>query len=132
MQSAGVTIRIECADVTNKQDIVRLHAEISKTMPPIGGVANGAMVLSDGLFAEMSFESMQRVLQPKVDGSRNLDEIFTQELDFFLMFSSLSAVIGMPGQANYAAANNVSSSLFLSQLIFVTINFIDVIHTSSW
>ncbi|KAI0002322.1 putative hybrid NRPS/PKS enzyme [Xylariaceae sp. FL0662B] len=107
LQREGATIRVEAADAANKQDLVRLHSDITQTMPPIGGVANGAMVLSDGLFADMSFESMQKVLKPKVLGSKNLDELFdAQDLEFFLMFSSLSAVIGMPGQSNYAAANN--------------------------
>ncbi|KAI1080032.1 putative hybrid NRPS/PKS enzyme [Whalleya microplaca] len=107
LQREGATIRIEAADAASKQDLARLHTAITQTMPPIGGVANGAMVLSDGLFADMSFESMQKVLKPKVLGSKNLDELFNnQELEFFLMFSSLSAVIGMPGQSNYAAANN--------------------------
>ena len=67
------------------------------------------MVLSDKMFADMTYESFQDVLKPKVDGSRNLDEIFSgDDLDFFILFSSISAVTGQRSQANYAAANNVS------------------------
>lgn len=95
-------------DVTDKSDLLRVYHDLSRSFPPIAGVANGAMVLADGLFNDMSFESMQKVLKPKVDGTKNLDEVFySQDLDFFLLFSSLSAVVGMPGQANYAAANMV-------------------------
>lgn len=108
LQYMGATIRIEPMDVTDKQDLIRVYEDIQSTMPPIAGVANGAMVLSDGLFADMTFASFDKVLKPKVDGSTNLDEVFSsQNLDFFIMFSSLSAVIGNPGQANYAAANMV-------------------------
>jgi len=79
-------------------------------MPPIGGIANGAMVLSDGTFANMSLESLQKVLGPKAQGSQNLHETFLHdELDFFIMFSSLTAVAGNRGQGNYAAANMVST-----------------------
>lgn len=78
-------------------------------MPPIAGVMNGAMVLADGLFAEMSLDRMTRVLRPKMDGSRNLDDVFADSaLDFSVMLSSVNAATGMIGQANYAAANMVS------------------------
>ena len=79
-------------------------------MPAIGGIANGAMVMGNSFFGEMSFETFQKVMAPKVDGSINLDEVFSgDDLDFFILFSSISAVTGQQGQANYAAANNVSS-----------------------
>ncbi|TRX93533.1 hypothetical protein FHL15_005505 [Xylaria flabelliformis] len=107
LEKKGVIIKAEVADITNKQDISRLCDNVARSLPPIAGVINGAMVLSDGLFADMSFESLQTVMKPKVLGSLHLDEIFgAQPLDFFIMFSSLSAVVGMPSQANYAAANN--------------------------
>lgn len=86
-----------------------LRTRVLSTMPPIGGVANGAMILSDKMFADMTYESFQNVLKPKVDGSKNLDEVFSGDnLDFFILFSSISAVTGQRSQANYAAANNVS------------------------
>lgn len=86
--------------------------EIRTTCPPIAGVANGAMVLQDALLADMSLEQMQQALKPKIDGSNYLaDALHSDKLDFFVMFSSLSAVVGNPGQANYAAANAYMQSL---------------------
>lgn len=109
LRGRGAVVRVEAVDITDKSDVERLRREVESTMPPVAGVANGAMVLSDGLFADMSLEGMQRVLRPKMEGSRILDEIFgSRDLDFFIMFSSLSGVIGMPSQSNYAAANMVS------------------------
>jgi hypothetical protein len=100
---------MEAVDVTDKQDLLDLRTRVLKTMPPIGGVANGAMVMSNGLFADMTYESFQKVLKPKVDGSKYLDEVFSNDdLDFFILFSSISGVTGQQSQANYAAANNVS------------------------
>ena len=114
--NAGATIRVEPLDVADKQDLVRLYRNLTKVMPPIAGVINGAMVLSDGLFVDMSYESLEKVLKPKIDGSKNLDEVFlSNELDFFIMFSSLSAVVGNPGQANYAAANMVSNPPYIRE-----------------
>jgi hybrid polyketide synthase / nonribosomal peptide synthetase ACE1 len=75
-------------------------------MPPIAGVANAAMVLEDTTIMEMSLEVMNKVLRPKVDGSKYLDELFQEDtLDFFVMFSSLATVFGNHGQSNYTTAN---------------------------
>ncbi|KAL8909684.1 MAG: hypothetical protein Q9171_004929 [Xanthocarpia ochracea] len=116
LQRQGASIAIEAADVTKMQDLVDLRTRILATMPRIGGVANGAMVLSDKMFADMTYESFQVVLKPKVDGSKNLDEIFSgDDLDFFLLFSSISAVTGQRSQANYAAANNFMVGLALER-----------------
>lgn len=81
-------------------------------MPAIAGVANGAMVLQDTAIREMSPESLNSVLQPKVAGSRYLDEILRDdELDFFVFFSSLATVFGNHGQSNYTAANMFMNAL---------------------
>ena len=64
------------------------------------------MVLYDTPTRDMSFEALQKVLRPKVEGSKYLDELFSQStLDSFIFFSSMTAVIGNIGQSNYAAAN---------------------------
>ncbi|KAK1966752.1 putative hybrid NRPS/PKS enzyme [Colletotrichum sublineola] len=103
----GANIVIEAVDITVKAQLARLRTRILEAMPPIGGVANGAMVLLDSLFADMTYESLQKTMRPKVDGSRNMDEVFSGDnLDFFIMFSSITAATGTPGQSSYAAANN--------------------------
>ena len=90
----------------------RVYDEIKDTLPPIAGVANAAMVLHDTLFTEMSLEMMEKVLKPKIDGTNYLDELFHDtDLDFFVLFSSLSSVVGNTGQANYAAASTYLTSL---------------------
>lgn len=56
----------------------------------------------------MTFEQWQAASVPKIQGTWNLHQTFLerkQPLDFFLLFSSLSGIVGQIGQANYAAAN---------------------------
>lgn len=82
------------------------YRQIKRSLPPVAGVCNGAMVLTDGLLANMPFETFNSVIRPKVEGTILLDELFPENtLDFFIMFSSLTCVTGNIGQSPYAASN---------------------------
>ncbi|KAH9875654.1 hypothetical protein IAQ61_003118 [Plenodomus lingam] len=60
----------------------------------------------------MTYDTMQKVLRPKVQGSINLDALLGDTaLDFFVFFSSATAIIGNVGQSNYSAANMFMTSL---------------------
>lgn len=104
----GVRIRGVANDVTHEPSLKKLVQDLrdSPDWPPIAGVANGAMVLADVSLQNMTYDQMVRVLRPKIDGSILVDKIFHSDpLDFFVLFSSLSCVLGNRGQANYDAAN---------------------------
>ena len=61
----------------------------------------------------MSFDDWQTVTQPKVRGTWNLHNASVNlglDLDFFLLFSSWSGLVGQWGQANYAAGNSFLDS----------------------
>ncbi|KAH7370087.1 putative polyketide synthase [Rhexocercosporidium sp. MPI-PUGE-AT-0058] len=116
MESLGGSVKIMAMDVSNKDSLLTTHKQITSTLPPIAGVANAAMVLSDTLLSNMSFKEMQTVLEPKVDGSRFLDELFPHsDLDFFILFGSSVDVMGNSGQAAYCAANMFMNSLVSSR-----------------
>lgn len=100
----GATIKVIANDITNKEAVQDLRDEILETMPPVGGVANGAMVLCDSLFQNMDISIWEKTIKPKIDGSRYLDELFpARDLEFFVMFSSAASVVGNAGQSNYNA-----------------------------
>ena len=106
------TVKVFPMDVTDKDSLDSVVKTISASCPPIAGVVNGAMVLSDALFAGMSFDAMREVLRPKIEGSYNLDQVFhSYDLDFFVLLSSGACVVGNSGQANYAAANGYLNGL---------------------
>ncbi|CAG8973054.1 hypothetical protein HYALB_00010828 [Hymenoscyphus albidus] len=105
-EAAGATINLYANDVTNRDSVRSIYDIIQRSLPPVAGVCQGAMVLHDTLFADLTMERMEKVLKPKIDGAKYLDEIFQQEpLDFFIFLSSMASVTGNPGQAAYAAAN---------------------------
>lgn len=108
----GANVQVFSLDVTDEAMLHDVHQQIVKSMPPIGGVMNGAMVLNDKPFSAMTLDDFDAVIGPKARGSEYLDRIFRSDpLDFFILFSSLSRVIGNPGQSNYAAANMFMASL---------------------
>ncbi|KAL5357558.1 putative hybrid PKS/NRPS enzyme EqiS-like protein, partial [Aspergillus floccosus] len=113
MTGAGATVKVYTMDVTKKTSIEAVFVEICQTLPPIAGVANAAMVMQDIMLSNMNLDDLQTVMKPKVDGSRYLHEIFghSHPLDFFILFSSLSTIIGNSGQGNYSASNAYMAAL---------------------
>ncbi|KAL9598446.1 MAG: hypothetical protein Q9219_004482 [cf. Caloplaca sp. 3 TL-2023] len=110
-QGTNATIKVLAMDVINKSSVEKVVNQIRSSCPPISGVINGAMVLRDSLFSNMSLDAMQQVLRPKIDGTNNLDEIFFEDdLDFFMLLSSAASVAGNVGQAAYTAANGYMNS----------------------
>ncbi|CAG8958435.1 hypothetical protein HYFRA_00011112 [Hymenoscyphus fraxineus] len=112
VRRAGATVKVLSCDVTSMLDLRKCYNEISTTMPPVAGVAQGAMVLQDSTLPNMDLKKMTDVLGPKVQGSINLESLFsTCDLDFFIYFSSMAGLIGNLGQSNYSAANAFLMSL---------------------
>jgi acyl carrier protein len=75
-------------------------------LPPLRGVVHAAGVLDDSLISEQQWARVRSVWSPKVGGAWHLHRRLDDDaLDFFVMFSSATAVLGSPGQSIYAAAN---------------------------
>ncbi|KAL9079473.1 MAG: hypothetical protein Q9157_001636 [Trypethelium eluteriae] len=108
----GVTIAVVACDITDETALQSAHSAISASLPPIAGVLNGAALFRDTSILKMSFDQLNDVLQPKVLGTLYLDRIFhDQHLEFFILTSSITGVLGSVGQANYAAANTFMCGL---------------------
>jgi acyl transferase domain-containing protein/acyl carrier protein/dTDP-D-glucose 4,6-dehydratase len=94
------------ADITDSVALSTVMAEIISQYGQVNGVINSACVLNDGLLREKSFSDFNEVIKSKIQGTVTLDEV-TRELalDFFVSFSSMSAVYSNVGQADYCMAN---------------------------
>src|SRR5262249_36836950 len=83
-----------------------LIAHIGDGQGALAGVIHAAGVTDDGLIAAKTPGRMLQVMAPKVQGTWNLDAATAHlPLDFFVLFSSVGAVLGNVGQADYAYAN---------------------------
>ncbi|WP_186002078.1 type I polyketide synthase [Corallococcus sp. Z5C101001] len=106
LASEGVSVRVLQADVGERESCARALAELRANMPPLRGVIHAAGLLDDALLVRQERERIERVLRPKVAGALHLDQQTREDpLDFFVMFSSIAALLGGVGQANYSAAN---------------------------
>jgi len=75
-------------------------------MPRLRGIYHLAGVLDNGVLREQTRERFDRVMGAKMFGAWHLHELTRNlELDQFVLFSSAAALLGAPGQGNYAAAN---------------------------
>ncbi|NMO19735.1 SDR family NAD(P)-dependent oxidoreductase [Pyxidicoccus fallax] len=106
LRAAGATVVVARGDVAAREELAKVLGGIRATMPPLRGIVHAAGVLDDGLLVRQDRERMARVLAPKLQGALNLhQETLEDRLDFFVLFSSVSAVFGTSGQTGYAAAN---------------------------
>ncbi|KAK1140308.1 Type I Iterative Polyketide synthase (PKS) [Aspergillus melleus] len=100
----GVNVAAPQCDISDAQMLGDILHGCTKTMPPIKGVIQATMVLRDVLFEHMTKEEWQAVLEPKVTGTWNLHHKLPQNLDFFVILSSLGGMIGAFGQSQYNGA----------------------------
>jgi acyl transferase domain-containing protein/thioesterase domain-containing protein len=111
MESSGAEVTVVSADVTDIAAVRGALAGIRARYGAIHGVIHAAGVLEDGLIQLKTTESAHRVLAPKLQGTLALDgALGDQELDFFVLFSSVSSYLAPVGQVDYVAANSFLSA----------------------
>ncbi|KAJ7493888.1 hypothetical protein FB451DRAFT_1491404 [Mycena latifolia] len=104
-----LNLQLEKCDGT---DVDEMNALLHSFPAPIAGCFHMTMVLSDALFFKQTHESFQDVYKSKI----GVFEVFAAQveirsLDFFVAFSSMSGLVGIPGQSNYASACTVLDGL---------------------
>jgi len=92
--------------VSRQDEIGRALAECASRLPKLAGIVHAAAVLDDQAALLLSRASLDKVMAPKVQGAWNLHTLtLDMRLDFFVLCSSISSLMGSPQQANHAAAN---------------------------
>ncbi|KAK0669442.1 putative polyketide synthase [Cercophora samala] len=103
LRSKKAEVSVYKGDVGVLADVENVVREIG---PSLAGVFHIAVVLQDGMIRSLSFDQYQTGLRTKCDGARNLHTATLGiDLDFFVCWSSVSAICGNKGQAAYVAAN---------------------------
>ncbi|KAI1426762.1 putative polyketide synthase [Xylaria sp. FL1777] len=112
LASTGCNVVAKDCDVGNMAALKALVDECCKAgMPAIKGIIHGGMVLQDSILERMTWTQWQSALNPKLLGTRNIDELFGDQLDFYVMLSSGVGVMGNPSQANYGAGGSYQDAI---------------------
>lgn len=105
-QAHGARLTLLRADVADYEEMRALLTQLPLSHPPLGGIIHAAGVIQDCALWRLTERELHDVLAPKVNGALILDQLTRgQPLDFFVLVSSIAAVLGGAGQSNYAAAN---------------------------
>jgi NAD(P)-dependent dehydrogenase (short-subunit alcohol dehydrogenase family) len=113
LQTTSAKVVSKRCDVANAQSAKDTMKEIKKEgMAPVKGAMHLAAVLDDALLPKLTRAHFEKSFGAKVEGARNLhDALDMSTLDFLVLFSSTSALMGSPGQGNYSAANSALDAL---------------------
>ncbi len=102
----GTTIRSYSCDISDAEQVNELIKTVDAELGPVDQIYHLAGLLDDALVRDQSVERLRKVIASKVLGAIHLHRSTAdRKLRNFVMFSSVAAIAGSPGQANYAAAN---------------------------
>ncbi|BFZ24032.1 hypothetical protein BsWGS_27071 [Bradybaena similaris] len=100
------SFQCDVCDTGSFSNFLNVTSAIAFPNKPLKGIFYGASVEGDAILINVTREHLVHVLSPKVLGAWNA-HILTedQDLDYFVLQSSVTSVIGNFGQTAYGAAN---------------------------
>ena len=111
LESMDATVKLINGSVSEPEDVTRAIQATGDA--PLKGIINLSMLLRDRSWRDMTWDDWRTGIGPKVQGTWNLHNLTIATgavLDFFILFSSISGIIGNIGQANYASASSFMDS----------------------
>ncbi len=106
LEDSGAEVLALSADVADMGQMSQARRLAIERFGQIHGVIHCAGVPGGELIQTLTREKTESVFSPKIKGSLVLEAVFTETpLDFVILCSSLSSLMGSIGQASYSAAN---------------------------
>ncbi|KAI1778713.1 putative polyketide synthase [Hypoxylon cercidicola] len=101
-EGTDIRIRAPPCDVGSREDLAKALESVTD-LPRVRGVVHGALLLSDKLFENTTYEDWEIITRPRITGAWNLHELLPNDLDFFILLGSFLGDVGNAGQAIYAS-----------------------------
>jgi acyl transferase domain-containing protein len=118
LRVSGASVVAELADVTSEESMTGVFDKLRARGMGLRGIVHAAGVPGYCPVEELKGTDLQAVLRPKVIGSWLLHRLSLEEqLDFFVLFSSVASVWGSRGQAHYSAANRFLDALAIHRRV---------------
>ena len=115
LEELGAEVEIQSADVTNREQMQSAIAQSIERFGQINGVIHAAGIAGGGVTQLKTREMASSVLAPKVQGTLILEEVLQNvNLDFLVLCSSKTSVLGEFGQIDYCGANAFLDAYALS------------------
>ncbi|RHZ54247.1 uncharacterized protein CDV56_107115 [Aspergillus thermomutatus] len=111
LQKRGARVAAYPCDVSKEADVAAAVTMLANEFPPVKGVIQGAMVLNDAIYQNMTQQQFMGAVRPKVQGSWNLHKYLPRDMDFYVLLSSSVGIAGSRGQGNYSAGNSFQDAL---------------------
>ncbi len=102
LSALGTRVTIAACDVADRSALAALLAGLDE---PVRAVFHAAGLPQATPVVETTAAEFAAVIEGKVAGARNLDELLGDDLDAFVLFSSNAGVWGSGGQGAYGAGN---------------------------
>jgi acyl carrier protein len=112
IEGLGATVQVVAADVSDRKQMSTLLEQFGRSAPPLRGIIHAAVAARSDALRDMTLDQLRSVFRPKVVGAWVLHDLTaTMDLDFFVLFSSTTALLGVRDLGHYAAANTFLDAL---------------------
>lgn len=135
IEKTGSHVHCYSADISNYEAMEKVYQNLKLKLKRINGVIHAAGLPTDGVFIGIkNAEAFDRIVMPKIQGTWILEKLTRDDnLDFFVLYSSVATFFGGPGQGDYTAGNAYLDS-FTSHMLkngrkAVCINWVQWLET---
>ena len=112
LRAVGCNVHVVTADVGDEAELRAVLARFGTEFRPLRGIVHAAVQMSSAPIIELATDDLTSMRHGKMDAARLLDTLTRDTaLDFFVLFSSTTSVLGVHGLAHYAAANRYLDAL---------------------
>ncbi|MGR5066592.1 beta-ketoacyl synthase N-terminal-like domain-containing protein [Photobacterium sp. DNB22_13_2] len=106
LKAAGATVEYHALNVADAVRVEPVLANLRRQYGAINGVLHTAGQAGDGFMFRKEEAEFSQVIRAKVAGAEVLDRLTREDsLDFFILYSSVTAVFAGMGQSDYTYAN---------------------------
>jgi acyl transferase domain-containing protein/SAM-dependent methyltransferase/NAD(P)-dependent dehydrogenase (short-subunit alcohol dehydrogenase family)/acyl carrier protein len=106
LERGGANVHVENVDVADRMQMIAMFQRVGRYGAPLAGIIHAAASIEFCSVDMMSADALHAALRAKVAGSWLLHELSRElPLDFFVLFSSATTLLGARRLAHYAAAN---------------------------